>query len=352
MFAALQLTWPKRWPVKSRTAQATAEMTAITQPVSHSGTRILGAAVAVGIVLFFVSIFVGASSASLFDVFRDDGTARVVFLQSRLPRTIAIVLAGSSIAVAGAIMQALTQNRFVSPSTAGTTESAILGVTVASVVSPGSAIGYKMLVATAFALAGTLLFVSFIRRLRSRDVIIVPLIGIMLGAVVQSIAWFIAIRFRLLQSLYAWVVGDFSGTIAGRYELLYVVAAVTVLAYVFADRFTLAGVGRDFSVNVGLDYDRTIVGGMVLVSIVAGITVVVVGAIPFWGLIVPNLVSLLVGDNQRRLLPIVAAVGATGLLAGDILARTIRYPAEVPVGTIVGVLGGFIFLFILIRNRS
>ncbi|MEM9565377.1 MAG: iron chelate uptake ABC transporter family permease subunit [Actinomycetota bacterium] len=312
----------------------------------------LGTATALAVVLFFVSVFVGASSASLADVLRDDGAARTIFLESRLPRTIAIVLAGSSIAVAGAIMQALTQNRFVSPSTAGTTESAILGVVVVSVVSPAAAVGYKMVVATAFALAGTLLFVSLIQRLRSRDIIVVPLIGIMLGAVVQSIAWFIAMRYNLLQSLYAWVIGDFSGTIAGRYELLYVVGAIGLIAYLFADRFTLAGVGRDFSVNVGLNYDRTILGGMVLVSIVAGITVVVVGAVPFWGLIVPNLVSLLVGDNQRRLLPIVAAVGAAGLLAGDILARTIRYPAEVPVGTIVGVIGGLTFLFILIRSRS
>ncbi|MEM9650574.1 MAG: iron chelate uptake ABC transporter family permease subunit, partial [Actinomycetota bacterium] len=198
-------------------------MSVVVQAERRSGPRILGVAAASAVVLFIVSIFVGASSASLFDVIRDEGAARTIFLQSRLPRTIAIVLAGSSIAIAGAIMQALTQNRFVSPSTAGTTESAILGVTVISVLSPAAAIGYKMLFATGFALAGTLLFVSFIQRLRSRDIIVVPLIGIMLGAVVQSIAWFIALRYNLLQSLYAWVIGDFSGTIAGRYELLYVV---------------------------------------------------------------------------------------------------------------------------------
>ncbi|MEM9607865.1 MAG: iron chelate uptake ABC transporter family permease subunit [Actinomycetota bacterium] len=327
-------------------------MTVVAPVERRSGSRVVGFAAAATVLLFGVSIFVGASSVSLSEVINDEGVARIIFFESRLPRSIAIVLAGSSIAVAGAIMQALTQNRFVSPSTAGTTESAILGVTVVSVISPAASIGSKMLVATAFALGGTLLFVALIRRLRSRDIIVVPLIGIMLGAVVQAVAWFIALRFRLLQSLYAWVIGDFSGTIAGRYELLYVVGAITVIAYVFADRFTLAGVGRDFSINVGLNYDRTIVGGMVLVSIVAGITVVVVGAVPFWGLIVPNLASLLVGDNQRRLLPLVAAIGACGLLAADLVGRTIRYPAEVPVGTIVGVVGGLVFLFILIRSRS
>ena len=328
-------------------------MSSAVVPVTRrSGSHVLGFAAALAVFLFFVSIFVGASSVSIVDVFRDEGVARIVFFESRLPRTIAIVLAGSSIAVAGAIMQALTQNRFVSPSTAGTTESAVLGITIISVFAPAAAIGYKMLFATGFALGGTLLFVALIQRLRSRDIILVPLIGIMLGAVVQSIAWFVAMRFRLLQSLYAWVIGDFSGTIAGRYELLYVVGVVAIVAYLYADRFTLAGVGRDFSVNVGLNYDRTIVGGMVLVSIVAGITVVVVGAVPFWGLIVPNLVSIMVGDNQRKLLPIVAAVGAAGLLAGDILARTVRYPAEIPVGTIIGVVGGLVFLIILIRSRS
>ncbi|MEM9204314.1 MAG: iron chelate uptake ABC transporter family permease subunit [Actinomycetota bacterium] len=327
-------------------------MSAVTSVEHRSGSRYLGPAAALTILLFFVSIFVGASSASFFDVLDDEGAARLIFWESRFPRTIAIVLAGSSIAVAGAIMQALTQNRFVSPSTAGTTESAILGITVISVTSPGAAVGIKMLFATGFALVGTLIFVTLIRRLQSRDIIIVPLIGIMLGAVVQAVAWFLALRYGLLQSLYAWVIGDFSGTISGRYELLYVVGAITVIAYLFADRFTLAGVGREFSVNVGLNYDRTVVGGMVLVSVVAGITVVVVGAVPFWGLIVPNLASIVVGDNQRRLLPFVATIGAGGLLAADIVGRTIRPPGEVPVGTIVGVAAGFVFLWILMRSRA
>lgn len=319
---------------------------------SGVGSTLLISAIALTVLLFVVSIFVGASSVSLTDVVRDDGAARVILFQSRLPRSIAVVLAGSSIAVAGAIMQAVTQNRFVAPSTAGTTEAAILGIAVMSVVSPGSSVGLKMVVATLFALAGTMLFVALIQQIRRSDIIFVPLIGIMLGVVLQSIAWFIAFRYNLLQSLYSWLIGDFSGTIAGRYELLYVVAAVSLVAYVFADRFTLAGVGRDFSVNVGLNYNAVVIGGMTLVSLVAGITVVVVGTVPFWGLIVPNLVSIAVGDNQRRMLPIVASLGAAGLLAGDLLARTIRYPAELPVGTIVGVVGGFTFLMLLIKSRS
>ena len=133
-------------------------------------------------------------------------------------------------------------------------------------------------------------------------------------------------------------------------SLLYLMGALTVISYLFANRFTLVGMGRDVAVNLGLNYQRVLYGGMALAALVTA--VVVVGAIPFLGLVVLNLVTMTMGDNLRRVLPTTAISGAFFVLLCDILGRTIRYPYEVPVGTVAGVGGGVIFLLFVLRSRS
>lgn len=332
-------------------------MTAIQLPTSDAigaskANRFLFFSTSLVLVLFSASLVVGVGAVSYSDLLADEGLARTIFFQSRVPRSIAVALSGASIAVAGTLMQSVTQNRFVSPSTAGTMEAAVLGIVLISIYAPSAPIWMKMLGAVSCALVGTFLFVAFIQRLKSTDIIMVPLIGIMIGVILESIAMFLAFSAGLLQAVQSWMLGDFSTTISGRYELLYIVGIIALVGYLFADRFTLVGVGREFSVNVGLNYDRTVIFGMVLVSLIGGIVVVVAGAVPFLGLIVPNLVTERIGDNQRRALPIVATTGAGILLACDLASRLIRYPFEIPVGTIMGVVGGVVFLGMLLRSRS
>ena len=169
---------------------------------------------------------------------------------------------------------------------------------------------------------------------------------------IQAAATFLALRYDLLQSLSAWTNGDFSGILRGRYELLYVVGALTIVAYLFATRFTLVGMGRDVAVNLGVNYHRILYGGLALAASVTAVVVVVVGGIPFLGLVVPNLVTMTMGDNLRRVLPVTAISGAFFVLVCDIVSRTIRFPYEIPVGTVVGVVGGVIFLGLVLRSRS
>lgn len=298
-----------------------------------------------------VSVFVGVSAISPVDLLSGDDHQRTIFLTSRVPRLAAIVLAGSAMGVAGLIMQGLTQNRFVAPSTAGTIESASLGLLVATLLFGSASIALKMGVAVVFALAGTAVFLALLQRLRFADIIVVPLVGIMFGAVISAVTTFFAFRSDLLQTLSAWTNADFSGTLRGRYELLYLVAVLTLVAYRYADRFTVAGMGREAAVNLGVDHRRTVFLGMSLVATVSAVVVVVAGAIPFLGLVAPNVATMVVGDNMRRVLPVTAIGGALFLLVCDILSRTIRYPYEVPVGTVVGVIGGFAFIGIIARSR-
>lgn len=314
----------------------------------------IAAAIIIVALLALISLFIGVSDVSLSTLFGPDRSSRAVevLLVSRVPRTVAIILAGMSMAVAGMIMQMLTRNRFVEPSTAGTVESASLGILLVILFAPETPVFGKMLIASITALAGTALFLRILRSIPLRSILVVPLVGLMLGGIISAITTFIAYRFDLLQSLNSWTTGDFSGVLRGRYELLWLSFFLTVIAYIAADRFTVAGLGEDFTTNLGLNYRRIVTLGLVIVSMVSASVVVTVGMIPFLGLIVPNVVSMFIGDNVRRTVPWVAILGAGLVLACDIVGRLIRFPYEIPIGTMMGVVGSAIFLYLLLRRGS
>lgn len=305
------------------------------------------------LVLAVISVFIGVYDFSLREALTgqvDD--SQMVLLVSRIPRTIAIVLIGASTGIVGMMMQMLSRNRFVSPTTAGTVESASLGILVITLLAPGAPIALKIVVASITALIGTGIFLAILRSIPLRSPLVVPLIGIMLGGVIASITSFFAYRFDLLQSLAMWTNGDFSRVLRGRYEMLWLSGALVIIAWFAADRFTVAGMGEAFTTNLGLNYRRVMVLGLTIVSIVTAVNVVTVGSIPFLGLIVPNIVSAMLGDNVRRTAPWVAVTGAGFLLICDIAGRVIRYPYEIPIGTVVGVVGGAIFLYMLLRSSE
>ncbi|MGV3574047.1 MAG: ABC transporter permease [Devosia sp.] len=314
--------------------------------------RILLLAFLATLILAFISLFVGVSDVSLPALLSGTADARAteIFFISRVPRTLALMLAGASMAIAGLVMQMVVRNRFVEPSTAGTSESAALGFLVVTLLAPEWPLMAKMAVSALFALGGTALFLRILRAVPLRDVLLVPLVGIMLGGVIGAVSAFIAYRTNLMASLLAWNMGDFSGVLRGRYELLWLGLAGAVLAYIAADRFTVAGMGKDFTTNLGLNYKRVMVLGLVIVSVVSAVVLVSVGAIPFLGLIVPNLVSLVVGDNMRRTVPWVAVGGAGFVLACDIVGRLIRFPYEIPIAVVMGVVGSVVFLYLLLRT--
>ncbi|NSZ61014.1 iron chelate uptake ABC transporter family permease subunit (plasmid) [Agrobacterium tumefaciens] len=301
-----------------------------------------------------ISLFVGVSSISPLAVLsgQTDDRTLMILAASRLPRTIALILAGAGMAVAGTIMQMLARNKFVEPSTAGTVESASLGMLAVLLIAPDLPVIAKMLVAAVFALFGTALFLAILRQIPLRSVLMVPLVGIMLGGVISAVTAFFAYRFDMMQTMGAWTSGDFSAVLRGRYEILWVAFALTVVAYIAADRFTLAGMGEEFSANLGLNYRRVVTLGLVIVSLVTASVVVTAGIVPFVGLIVPNVVSMIAGDSLRRTLPWIALCGAVLVLVCDIVGRVVNAPFEIPVGSVLGVVGGLFFLYLLLGRRS
>lgn len=295
--------------------------------------------------LVAASLFVG-----VYDVWgADDGGE--MFLITRVPRTIGLVLAGAAMAMCGLVMQMLTQNRFVEPTTTGTTEWAGLGLLIVMLVFPDAPIVVRMIGAVIAAFVGTMLFFLFLRRVMLTSSIIVPIVGMMLGAVVGAVSTFIALSTNMLQSMAIWFTGSFTSVLRGQYEPLWIVLLVVALIFVTADRFTIAGLGKDIATGVGVDYDRVVLVGTTLIALAAGVVTVVVGNLPFLGLIVPNVVSFIRGDDLRSNLPWVALGGVALITACDILARVVNMPFEVPVSLILAMVGSVVFILLLLRQR-
>ncbi|NJL50417.1 MAG: iron chelate uptake ABC transporter family permease subunit [Blastochloris sp.] len=319
-------------------------------PVDQVAPRPAGAAALLILAgLFITSLFVGVGEVAPLRALTDPD-ALYLIAASRLPRTLAAVLTGAGLAIAGLVMQTLAQNRFVEPTTAGTGQSAALGILLVTLFMPSASIAMKTLVASLTALAGTSLFLSIAHRLPPTQPFLVPLFGLVYGGVVGAAVTFVAWQADLLQFVEIWTNGEFSGVLRGRYELLWAAAAMLAATWVFADRFTLMSLGRDASIGLGLDYARMIQIGLAIISVVTALTVVIVGLIPFVGLVVPNMISRLMGDNMRALIPWVAGSGAALVLACDIVGRLLRFPYEIPVGTVLGVVGAAAFLWLLLRR--
>ncbi|MEF3305967.1 ABC transporter permease [Paenibacillus sp. GYB003] len=304
------------------------------------------------IALSLASLFIGVKTISPLDLFRLNADQADVMWISRIPRLLAIVIAGVSMSIAGLIMQQLTRNKFVSPTTAGTMDSARLGVLVAMIAFGAAAPLLKMAVAFAFALAGTMLFMSILDRVKYKDAIFIPLVGLMFGNIIGSLTTFFAYKHDLIQNISSWLQGNFSLVMKGRYELLYISVPLVAVAYVYANRFTIAGMGEEFSHNLGLKHKQVVRIGLVIVALASSANILTVGVIPFLGLVVPNIVTMYRGDNMRDNLPHTALLGAVFVLVCDILGRVIIYPYEIPIGLTVGVIGSGIFLYLLLRRKA
>ena len=300
-------------------------------------------------ILIVAALLVTSLLTGQYDVFgADDGAA--MFGITRLPRTIALVLAGAAMAVSGLVMQLLTQNRFVAPSTTGTTEWAGLGLLFVMVVAPTSSILVKMIGAVIFSFLGTVVFFLFLRRVTLRSSLIVPIIGIMLGAVVSAVSTFFALMTDMLQQLGIWFMGSFTAVYKGQYEVLWLVLLVLVAVYIYADRLTVVGLGEDVATNVGLNYNRMLLLGTGLIAIATGVVTVVVGSLPFLGLIVPNIVSMVRGDDLRSNVPWVCLLGIGIVTVCDLVGRVIIAPFEMPVSVILGVIGAIVFIIMIVRS--
>lgn len=297
------------------------------------------------IILGLISLTTGA-----YDIRGQEDRIEMFFI-TRVPRTVALMLTGAAMSMSGLVMQLITQNRLVEPTTTGTIEWSGLGLALVYLVFPAPSLLLRMTGSIIFSFIGTMVFFLFLRRVKLRSSLIVPIIGMMLGAVVSAVSTFIGLVFQMSQNIETWFVGSFAPVQIGRYEYLWFIVIVTFFIFIYADRLTLAGLGEDVSTSLGVNYNRIVLLGTGLISVAIGIVAAVIGNLPFLGLIVPNIVSMYRGDDLRSNLPWVCVIGMATITICDIISRTIIKPFEVPVSLILGSAGAVVFIFILLKQR-
>ncbi|EAJ2845773.1 enterochelin ABC transporter permease CeuB [Campylobacter coli] len=304
------------------------------------------------VVFGMISLFIGVIRINLDDIFSLSTTQLEIILLTRIPRLIAILLTGMSLSICGLIMQQLTQNKFVSPTTAGTMDCAKFGILISLIFFAGASFFTQALIASIFALLGSFIFIQILRKIKLKDVIFVPLIGLMFGGIINAITTFFAYALNYIQNIQGWLQGSMANVMQGNYELLYISLPLFILAYFLAHKITIAGMGEDLALNLGVSYNTILFLGLIIVSIITSVVIVSVGVIPFLGLIIPNLVAIYRGDNLKKNLIYIALCGALFLLICDIISRLVIFPFEMPLSITTGVLGSLIFIFLLLKRKT
>src|SRR5699024_7603427 len=145
--------------------------------------------------------------------------------------------------------------------------------------------------------------------------------------------------------------GDFSMIMSGNYELLYISIPTLIVAYIFANKFTIAGMGEEFSKNLGLNYRQVVNIGLILSALITASVVLSVGVIPFLGLNIPNIVTIYQDDHLKNNILHTSLLCAGFVLVCDIIGRLLIYPYEIPINLKVGVIGSGVFIFLLLRRK-
>lgn len=304
------------------------------------------------VVFGIISLFIGVIRINLDDIFSLSTTQLEIILLTRIPRLIAILLTGMSLSICGLIMQQLTQNKFVSPTTAGTMDCAKFGILISLIFFTGASFFTQALIASIFALLGSFIFIQILRKIKLKDVIFVPLIGLMFGGIINAITTFFAYALNYIQNIQGWLQGSMANVMQGNYELLYISLPLFILAYFLAHKITIAGMGEELALNLGVSYNTILFLGLIIVSIITSVVIVSIGVIPFLGLIIPNLVAIYRGDNLKKNLIYIALCGALFLLICDIISRLVIFPFEMPLSITTGVLGSLIFIFLLLKRKT
>jgi iron complex transport system permease protein len=302
-------------------------------------------AIIITIILSVISLLTG-----VYDI-KGQADGMEMFFITRVPRTFALMLTGAAMAMSGLVMQLITQNRLVEPTTTGTMEWSGLGLLFIYLFFPAPSLVLRMTGAIIFSFIGTMIFFVFLKKVKLRSSLVVPIIGMMLGAIVSAFSTFVGLVFQMTQNIENWYAGSFSSVQIGRYEYLWIIILITILIFIFADRLTLTGLGEDVATSLGVNYDRIVLLGTAFISLAVGIVAAVIGTLPFLGLIVPNLVSMFRGDDLRSNLPWVCLSGMAAIMICDILSRIIIMPFEIPVSMILGTVGAVVFILILLRQR-
>lgn len=321
---------------------------------------------------FVVSVFVGSGTLSFKEVFlaifnKGSETARLIVRRIRFPRVIAALVAGGGLAVSGLVMQTVLKNPLASPTTLGVSNAAVFGANFAIIVVGAGAfhsthgswlsISNPYLVSTfsflsAIIAAGSILLLARLKNLNASAIV---LAGVAVSAIFQAgttLIQYFASDTQVASAVY-WTFGDLGRASYKTDLIMFIVVAVSTLFF-FLKRWDFSAMsgGIAYAKTLGVNTRFMTIMSLLLASLITSVTVSFLGIIGFVGLTAPQFMKRIVGDDYRYLLPSSFLAGALLLLISDILGRLPIFGTSVPVGVVTSLIGGPVFLAILLRRKK
>lgn len=321
---------------------------------------------------FVVSVFVGSGTLSFKEVFlaifnKGSETARLIVRRIRFPRVIAALIAGGGLAVSGLVMQTVLKNPLASPTTLGVSNAAVFGANFAIIVVGAGAfhsthgswlsISNPYLVSTfsflsAIIAAGSILLLARLKKLNASAIV---LAGVAVSAIFQAgttLIQYFASDTQVASAVY-WTFGDLGRASYKTDLIMFIVVAVSTLFF-FLKRWDFSAMsgGLAYAKTLGVNTRFMTIMSLLLASLITSVTVSFLGIIGFVGLTAPQFMKRIVGDDYRYLLPSSFLAGALLLLISDILGRLPIFGTSVPVGVVTSLIGGPVFLAILLRRKK
>lgn len=321
---------------------------------------------------FVVSVFVGSGTLSFKEVFlaifnKGSETARLIVRRIRFPRVIAALIAGGGLAVSGLVMQTVLKNPLASPTTLGVSNAAVFGANFAIIVVGAGAfhsthgswlsISNPYLVSTfsflsAIIAAGAILLLARLKNLNASAIV---LAGVAVSAIFQAgttLIQYFASDTQVASAVY-WTFGDLGRASYKTDLIMFIVVAVSTLFF-FLKRWDFSAMsgGIAYAKTLGVNTRFMTIMSLLLASLITSVTVSFLGIIGFVGLTAPQFMKRIVGDDYRFLLPSSFLAGALLLLISDILGRLPIFGTSVPVGVVTSLIGGPVFLAILLRRKK
>lgn len=321
---------------------------------------------------FVVSVFVGSGTLSFKEVFlaifnKGSETARLIVRRIRFPRVIAALIAGGGLAVSGLVMQTVLKNPLASPTTLGVSNAAVFGANFAIIVVGAGAfhsthgswlsISNPYLVSTfsflsAIIAAGSILLLARLKNLNASAIV---LAGVAVSAIFQAgttLIQYFASDTQVASAVY-WTFGDLGRASYKTDLIMFIVVAVSTLFF-FSKRWDFSAMsgGLAYAKTLGVNTRFMTIMSLLLASLITSVTVSFLGIIGFVGLTAPQFMKRIVGDDYRYLLPSSFIAGALLLLISDILGRLPIFGTSVPVGVVTSLIGGPVFLAILLRRKK
>lgn len=310
------------------------------------------------VVLFFTSMCIGRYAISIGDVFKfftfqeiEDTTKRVIEYL-RLPRTLVALLIGCSLAVSGAIYQSAFNNKLVSPDLLGVSSGASVGACLAILVGFSSA--FISMFAFIFGFVAVALTLLISKTFRNKSNIILILCGLAVGGLMSSLVGlmkYLADNEMKLAEMTFWLLGDLSGTTIKQFWIMLPVTIVgCALAIILSWRLNIISLGAKESKSLGVNYKVTMVLFIIVATALTAVSVAIGGTIGWIGLVIPNIVRLFVGSNNKKVIPISMLSGAIMMIIVDTIARSLA-PNEIPLSIITGILGTPVFIYAIFKRR-